>query len=266
MSIFKKSATLKSNLMFLMFRDGNTMSIFKKIWPLYLTCFWCSGTGIWCPDQAQWWWVEELVAICQWAGCPSNISLLQEIFHSLAWLLVKINIFSRPTSRTGSRPSSGAGGRGPGEGASGVGVHFSSSQLWQIPAGLGSEAKETSRILWKKTSQVPRLPPLNKQFSMSLPSMVQVELRIYWDLRETRVYDAFCRSMLIQEMWRWTSWKKWSPNIRISSMTSPTTTNKRLVGRFLIILGLFHNDYRYSGEQNHWQRDGQGLCVSESYH
>ena len=83
MSIFKKSATLKSNLMFLMFRDGNTMSIFKNSWPLNLTCFWCSGTGIWCPDQAQWWWVEELVAICQWAGCTSNISLLQEIFHSL---------------------------------------------------------------------------------------------------------------------------------------------------------------------------------------
>ena len=75
-------STLKSNL-FLMFRDGNTMSIFKHSWPLNLTCFWCSGTGIWCPDQAQWWWVEELVAICQWAGCTSNISLLQEIFHSL---------------------------------------------------------------------------------------------------------------------------------------------------------------------------------------
>ena len=31
------------------------------------------------------------------------------------------NAHLRPTSRTGSRPSSGAGGRGPGEGPSGVG-------------------------------------------------------------------------------------------------------------------------------------------------
>ena len=176
-----------------------------------------------------------------------------------SWLLVKSNIFSRPTSRTGSRPSSGAGGRGPGEGASGVEFHFSSSQLWQIHVDLSTEAKVG---FYEKTSQVPRLPPLNKQFSMSLPSMVQVELRIHWELRETHIYDAFCRSMLIQEMLRWTSWKKWSPNTRISSMMSPTTTNKRLVGRFMIILGLFHNDHRYSREQNHWQRDGQGLCVS----
>jgi len=60
---------------------------------------------------------------------------------------------SRPGSRTGSRPSSGTGGRGgPGDGTSGV----------------------------------PKLPPLNKQFSMSLPNVMPME---YVDPRDVKMNE-----------------------------------------------------------------------------